>query len=741
MKYKDYTVASADIEFNGNGQQSLFAGKGKAKLTHFKYKDYRAASIKVDFDGRNNKSLLMGKGVIHVKKLVSKILKLDSAKIDFDASQKSLDLKGNIQQLKIAGQLIDNTKLKAKGTIENHHVKLTGNSKKGNFTITGNGSWLDSKWKGHIAKVSVKNTATGNWSLNKPVKINASQQSFSVTKVCIMNPKRGQLCTDTHWDVKKGITSQGKFIRIPLSQLKQWLPDSIDLSGVVNGSYNINQKKDGLYGDAKFYLPNHFVQFTKKNGTKETLAYHDGKINLIFKGKTIDVTTKLKIQKRGDLVTHSTITLDTEEGRHRINGEVIFKVAELSWAQDFFPDITRLQGKIDSKLKYKGLLRSPEYSGEIRLKNGKLAIPDTGTQLSNINLLIETSKPNHAKIKGSLNMGSGQLALDGSLQITKLNNWLAELNLKGSHLQFMNTHEIQAYASPDLHLKIAPEFVKVSGHFHIPKALIRLSELPETAIYESDDVVFVGDNNLEEDKPLRIIPNVTISLGNDIAFLGFGLNAKLNGKFHVSHNRMNIVSRGSLKIKKGEYRAYGQRLTIEHGVLVFNGPFSNPGLNIRATRVIRESNRLDNIKVGINLAGTLQKPKSSIFSDPPKSQSDAFSYLITGQSLSNTSGDQAQLLVQAVRSLGITSGSTMLNKISGTLGLDDLNIITYSDYRRNKLQLGKKLGTDLYIKYITGLFDTFHKIAVDYKLSNKWSLQAESGEAQGLDFIYNIDAN
>jgi len=309
-------------------------------------------------------------------------------------------------------------------------------------------------------------------------------------------------------------------------------------------------------------------------------------------------------------------------------------------------------------------------------------------------------------------------------------------------LQFMNTHEIQAIASPNLQLTITPQLVTVMGSFNIPKARITLSELPETAIYETDDVVFVKDKNNQagntiKEKPLRIQPNVAITLGDDIFFNGFGLKAKLNGKFHVRQNNNTIISRGSIQIKDGQYSAYGQRLKIEHGVLVFNGPISNPGLDIRATRSIDG----DDLKVGINLAGTLQKPKSSVFSDPPQSESDAVSYLITGQSLSETSGDQTQLLVQAVRTLGINSGSTLLNRIGGSVGLDDLNIITYADYKKNKLQLGKKLGPKLYIRYITGLFDTFNKIAVDYKLNSKWSLQAESGEAQGVDFIYNIDTH
>ncbi len=749
IEYKDYKADSADITFTGSEQASLFTGKGTANLSKLQYKDFSVAAVTIDFDGNEKNSLLTGKGRLLLDNLVSKSVNLTSATIDFDGSHQSIKLKGSLLKLTIAGKNIDRATLNTKGTLEHHRIKLQGESKEGDFIISASGGWLADKWKGTLNKVNIQNSAAGDWVLNKPVRVNVSKESFSGSEVCVTNPKLGQLCSEIKWTSSGGISTSGSLSGVPLVKLKQWLPPTIDLPGVVNVRYSIKQQDKktrqtsaNLYGEAEFLLPDSFIQITTKKGIAEKIAYRQGRVVVKFNGNKVDITTHINIAKHGIITSKSIVVLAPKTGQHRIQGEARFEVTELAWAQEFFPDITRLQGKVSSKVSFNGLLKKPNFSGELRLDKGRFAIPDAGTQLSGITLRIKTTRPNQATIKGSLNTGGGQLNIDGSLKINKLNDWLAELKLKGNNLRFMNTHEIQAYASPDLHLKLSPNLARVSGLFHIPKGRIKLSELPETAIYESDDVVFVGDQkNTDKEKPLRILPNVTISLGKDITFQGFGLNASLNGNFHVNHNRQSIVSRGTLKVINGVYRAYGQSLTIEHGVLVFNGPIANPGLDIRATRIIPVTDSFEDLKVGINLAGTLQKPKSSVFSDPPKSESDALSYLITGQSLSNTSGDQAQLLLQAVRSLGITSGSTMLNRIGGNIGLDDLNIITYSDYKKNKLQLGKRLGPNLYIRFITGLFDSFQKVAVDYKLGSKWSLQAESGENQGIDFIYNIDTN
>ncbi len=727
-------IDKADIDLQAGSQGHLLAGKGKITIRNVQFQDFKVASVDFDFDGKEQKSLLLGKGNIVVKQLNSKDLVFSSAKVDFDGSQKFIDLKGEVKDIKISGLDVKTARVDAQGALQNHQVHLKAESKQGNLQLNARGGWFGSEWKGLLNKIRLSHTETGDWLLQKPVNIQIAKDSFKGSEICIINPSRGSLCTDTTWDENLGhFASKGKMVNVPLAQLEPWLPESLHFKGEASATYDVTMRQRGVFGTASIVLPDSFALIETEDGDKEKLAYRDGKVIITFRDKLVDVDVSVLLDKRGKFTSRSTITLDLPAGRHKINGEANFEVSSLSWAQQFLPDISHLTGDISSKISFKGLLASPKYSGEVRLANGHIHVPDTGTELSNINLSLKTTRPNEATIEGMLNVKASQLKINGAMQIKKLNDWRAELKLRGSDLLFMNTYEAQVYASPDLALEISPRLAKVTGKFHIPKARIRLSELPETAIYESDDVVFVGNKKKDEEKPLRILPNVVITLGEDIRFNGFGLASKLTGKFHLGHNKNTLVSRGTLKIKEGEYRAYGQRLTIEHGVLVFHGPLANPGLDIRATRSV------DDIKVGINLAGTLQKPKSTIFSDPPLSESDALSYLVTGQSLANTTGDQSQLLVQAVRTLGISSGSSILNRIGGSVGLDDVNIITYADYKKNKLQLGKRLGPKLYIRYITGLFDTFNKIAVDYKISNKWSLQAESGEEQGLDFIYNID--
>ncbi|MEZ5449681.1 MAG: translocation/assembly module TamB domain-containing protein [Thiolinea sp.] len=158
-------------------------------------------------------------------------------------------------------------------------------------------------------------------------------------------------------------------------------------------------------------------------------------------------------------------------------------------------------------------------------------------------------------------------------------------------------------------------------------------------------------------------------------------------------------------------------------------------------RAIREVEN-GSITVGISLAGTVERPESTLFSNPPQTQTDTLSYLLTGRALSNVGSGDSQLLTQAITRLGVAGGESLAQKLGGQLGLDDVGLSTNGgDYRQSELSLGKRLGPKLYVKYIVGLFDSLQKVAVTYQINKNLEVEATSGVQQSLDLIYKIDTD
>src|SRR3546814_19076968 len=78
---------------------------------------------------------------------------------------------------------------------------------------------------------------------------------------------------------------------------------------------------------------------------------------------------------------------------------------------------------------------------------------------------------------------------------------------------------------------------------------------------------------------------------------------------------------GNLEVG-GRYEAYGQKLRIERGHLVWsNDPVSDPILDIRAVRKIEARG----ITAGIDVTGRASAPPAEAWTDPATNRSDALS--------------------------------------------------------------------------------------------------------------------
>ena len=171
-------------------------------------------------------------------------------------------------------------------------------------------------------------------------------------------------------------------------------------------------------------------------------------------------------------------------------------------------------------------------------------------------------------------------------------------------------------------------------------------------------------------------------------------------------------------------------MALERGRVIFQGPYDNPGLDIRALRV------MDNATAGLDIGGTLQHPKSSVFSIPATSPSDAMAMLLTGKALSQSSQADAYSLIGAIGSLGMDQGQMITADIARAFRIDEVGINSAKGLEQSSLWMGKYVTPKLFIRYMVGLFDQAFSLGMRYQLKDTLRLEAESGKNQSLDVIY-----
>jgi len=183
--------------------------------------------------------------------------------------------------------------------------------------------------------------------------------------------------------------------------------------------------------------------------------------------------------------------------------------------------------------------------------------------------------------------------------------------------------------SPDIHFSQKKNLMQIQGKIRIPEATIAPATLPEGSMGISSDVEILGS---EKKQAVNMDLDIELSLGNKVRLDAFGLKSDLLGELTISQKaRQLMTGNGELNLSNGTFRAYGQDLSISQGSIFYAGGYiDNPGVKLIASRIISDTT------VGINVSGSVKKPRITTFSDDKELQSkDIVSMLLTGQKTDN----------------------------------------------------------------------------------------------------------
>jgi translocation and assembly module TamB len=561
--------------------------------------------------------------------------------------------------------------------------------------------------------------------------------------------------------IKDHQTTMKSTLNLPKGDLQTTLMANASLSGPQQGQLSL-AIEPGI-----FQLP--------PNSPLPNLPFKGGNIlasltpdALTVKGFfTLDAHKKIDIDLRlpGFNLKHISDNTSTMTGAIKVN------INSLEFLQALSKNIEQPQGELTMSLWLKGAMIKPMITGEISLKNASVTLPGAGLKLNPIQISL-TSNNNHWEALGSLTSGGQTLNLKGDGRFYP--HILGQLLLQADHFPLIKTAQYNISLSPKLILRLTPSTLDISGDVLIPSAQLKLQSFSDS-INLSDDVVFV--HNPTTPFPLDITTNVQLTMGEQVALDVKGLHGRLDGSLQISKKSTSTTTAGGeLHILEGKYRAYGQDLAIEQGQLLFTGgPIDNPGLNIRATRKFKNTgsgfspsnqpfafntSSIDSIglgdktTVGIDITGRIKSPKIKLFSIPSSlSQSDILSMLILGKPVSQANKAGGQLLLAAVSSMNLDSGTKgmqLMDQLQHTLGLDfDIQNNTTYNQKTNQavdntsLVVGKSLTKRIYISYNIGLLQTDSNVlTLKYLLNKYFSLQVNASDsASGLDLLYNHSKN
>ena len=298
----------------------------------------------------------------------------------------------------------------------------------------------------------------------------------------------------------------------------------------------------------------------------------------------------------------------------------------------------------------------------------------------------------------------------------------------------MNTLAIQATVSPDLELSGAPGIININGKVLVPDLNVTLQQLPVGVAVVSEDEVIV--NSTEQPaltEILDVLGNIDVDIGKRAHFNGYGLDADLSGGLSIHlQEKKAPVGNGVLSMENAKYSALGQTLEISRGNIIFSGPLDDPLLDVRIER------SENNTEVVMEISGKADSPTTTLTSSPEMTEANKLAFLITGRRIQDLGQGEGVGLASAAIALGLNRQSSVIEEIGTTLGFDTVSLGDQDGLESTSLMLGKHLSPNLYISYARDLFSDSSAFQLNYQLTDKLSLEAESGTIQGVDLIYSI---
>jgi translocation and assembly module TamB len=399
------------------------------------------------------------------------------------------------------------------------------------------------------------------------------------------------------------------------------------------------------------------------------------------------------------------------------------------------PQLHALSGRAGAQLTLGGTLAQPRITGSASLSDASATVLAAGIRLQHVQL--QARMPENSGIlnfEASADSGPGSLQAKGEVRGLDTGKPQLAMQVNGSNFQAVDLPQIQAQISPQLNIDADPALVKIRGKIVVPEAKIQVHRLPAKAVSVSPDTEIVGQTKPQSRGP-QIDAELELALGDKVSIDALGLSGKLRGNLLV-HQQGNATptADGSLNIVDGSYSAYGLNLTLSRGTLYFAGPVDNPGLDVVAQR------QTGAVTAKLTVTGTLKSPRSEISADPPMSQADALSWLLTGHGMNEGSRSDAALLLRAVYSMNVAdNGGGLVTQLEQRTGLNEISVQGGDTLQQSALVLGKYLTPDIYVRYSTGLFKRMNTLSMTYRLTRHLSVEAQSGAAQALDLLYQIE--
>lgn len=681
------------------------------------------------------------------------------------AAAAPLLLKLNAAGIEAAGQRIDSAMIDLDGSRQMHRLRAAVRGRIADqqldATLALRGG-LDDKalrWRGRVEQL--ENRGVWRLALAAPAELDlaADQGHIGRLQIGVLDARLD--LAETRWAPGGVIVSRGSATRVDVGQ---WLgklpsPPPVRTDLVLGADWDI-RIAERLQGRFRIERSAGDLTVTDRDLARPiALALSAAHLEGELAGDRIQARATLRSTQFGQADLEATSRVPRRDGVWRWaemgmpDYHLSANMPSLKWASVFAGPTSTVDGRLALDLRASGSGKARRLSGSF--DGAGLSYRDAELGVAARDGQFHVTLADRRLLLSGLEFTGGRGKMTGSGWLGFSERELSEglLALQFEHFDALARPERNLTVSGGLQARLEPRGVVIDGKLNVDKGQMNIPKGDKPKL--GDDVIVVGRTEAEarKRKTYPYFLDVMIDLGSRLKLSGRGLSASLGGAIRVRATPTEpLAATGSVRVTEGAYRAYGQDLSIDHGVVTFQGPIDNPGLDILAVRKGLA------VEAGVQVSGTVNRPLVRLVSSPNVSDTEKLAWLVLGKpTLSGGSEDADVLFTAASVLLSDADAVPVQQQIANAVGLDEISVSSRTtssttgstggfSYRGGEsdsvttqvVTLGKRLSDKLYLSYEQGLADATQTVKLTYQLSRRWSAVARAGDDNALDFYYTL---
>ena len=364
------------------------------------------------------------------------------------------------------------------GTRKAHVLKVESNNRQSNFYVQLAGGFNQNKeWLGQLQKGHFKSRRIDLVQNQSAAIIYSTAQSELYIGQHCWQSLHSQVCLDQSARISQ---NKGNFSvvtkNLDLNDFAVFMPEGLAVTGQLNGYARASWAKGSRPKlDASLVTRKGEIGLAPDDPQDIATTVTYDELSLIAKSVNDGLLFRVDM-KTPDIGTgYANVIVNPFQNGMPMRGEVAFDDVQLKVFKPFIKDVRSMAGTLALAGKINGTLTQPQFTGEMRLKNGAISMISLPVNLNNIQL-YSSIRQDSASIDGAFNSGQGVGRLKGSFD-WKEDPHLA-LSLKGDNLLIRQAPMITAIVQPDLNLDVYPfkQQLSLRGTIDVPRARISMPE-------------------------------------------------------------------------------------------------------------------------------------------------------------------------------------------------------------------------------------------------------------------------